>query len=503
MIIGTGYSSDRQLLLQGCIRVDNSSFLDSPKSIVLFNGVTSYTETAVQLGQDISIHGRIDLGIISADITGTVKLTEEIKETDYSQSFVFSVNAQLPSLRLNLNQYGEAALTDAAFEAYKTNLDRFNAMCGDQFVLQESRTASLYISTKLEFITRSEKVTFSIDGSKYLKKALDLLTLNTDHISVALTQYRMSLSIAVLQKGGDLNELRAATPEISIDQTGFGTFSCVKRSSKNIQPELDKCKDVMHRLFDYASNQFPASVDAHQDTVPSLDMYNMRYDSIGIKLGPYVPSQQVLQIRAHLAELYKNFTTAQQFINNLLYDVPSGKQYMNISNVQVGWNYTSINSTLLSKLHLINDTISDAIPSILSKTTTCYDSPRACVDFTDPLNLTTVQIFQKAYIVKSNCDGTIYGPRYALPIGNDLYKEDSVFQNSSALVTTYNIVQKTPTTIHVTMGPNCDLPMDRSQSYDLVDVYYQVFGSSCSIYLCPSGTINSVGVEFITTETPI
>ena len=503
MIIGTGYSSDRQLLLQGCIRADNNSFLDGPKSVVLFNGVTSYTETAVQLGQDISVHGRIDLGILSVNVKGTIKFTEEIKETDYSQAVIFNVNAQLPSLRLNLNQYGEAALTDAAFEAYKTNLNRFNDMCGDQFVLQESRTASLHISTKLDFITRTEKVTFSIDGSKYIKKILDILKL-TKGVSAALTQYRMSLSIVVLQKGGDLNELRAATPEISIDQTGFGTFSCVKRSSKDIQPELDKCKDVMHRLFDYASNQFPASVNAHPETILSLDMYKARYDSIGIKLDPYVPSQQVLQIRTHLTELYKNLTTAQQFINNLLYDMPSGKQYMNISNVQVGWNYTAIDSALLSKLHLINDTISTAIPSILSKTTTCYDAIPACIDFTDPLDLSTVQVFQKAYIVKSNCDGIIYGPRYALPIGNDLYKEDSVFKSSS-LVTTYNIAQDTPTTLHVIMGANCESSIQRNPSYDLVDVYYGIFGSDCAIYLCPNGTsvVNAVGVEFITTETPI
>lgn len=505
MTLGVGYSTDRQLLLtERCVNEIGVSFLDGPKSVLLFNGVSSYTEVARELGVDLSVHGKIDLRIISASVKGTVKFTNYVKETGYSQSFIFNINAQLPSHRLVLSRYGESALTDTAFKIYKTNPSKFYDMCGDQFVMQESRTASLYISTKLDFITRTEKNTFSIKGSKYLGTILDILRLGGDHIVSVITTFRISLAIVVLQKGGNIDELRSAVPELTIEATGFGTFGCTKSSDKDIEPELNRCKDVMNRLLGYASDRFPTSIDVNPNLVETADTYRMPYDTIGIKIDPYAPSEKVLQIRAHLKGLYNNLTSEQQFLNNLLYEVPVGKQYMNISGVQVGWNYTAIKPEFLAELQRANSTISRAITEIVNKDRMCYDSPAGCTDFMTNLNLSIVDVFQRSYIIRSNCNGTIYGPRYTLPIGDDLYKEDSVFQ-SSALIAVYKIVP-TPDSITVSLdsGTSCEVRIERNSQYDLVDVYYSNFGGNCASKLCPVGTAGQVvGAEFISTETPI
>ena len=425
------------------------------------------------------------------------------------KSFVFSIKAQFPNLKLNVNKYGLDALTTEALQLYKSSPKQFAAVCGDQFIMEESLGASLYISTKLEFQTRTEKDTFNIDSNCYFDKTMIevilLLKLAANWFSQSLYSQRVSLTIAVLQKGGNMKILQSKIPELKINDQGVLYLDCIKSGGgDDIDKKLQWCKDIMTRLLDYASSDFPDSLKNYTLS-ETIDTYKMDYKKIGLDVVYGFASKNVIEIRKHLKEEYQDLTSKQLFLSKLLQDVSN--KYINIGSVAVGWDYKSIQLEVLNELKVLNQTLTDSIKSIIAYDDVCYDHVEACKDFNNVVDLSLIDAFTSCYVIKSKCDGIIYGPRYLLSVGKDLYKEDSGILEkgiNKTIVANYKISQtEDDITVILNGRADCTQVIHRDKDYDLVHAYYGAFYSPCSDIICPDVVMGAVEASFIFTDTPI
>lgn len=155
--IGNGFDSDRDRYKpMRCLNGTETS-VGGGTSTLSATVISSYEELLQRL--EIAVGAKVKYGIFSAE--SSAKFVNELLQKSFSQSFTFAYDVKLNNASFSidpsnpLNDTGRAAATNSC---------RFREICGDQFVYQIERGASLYVNLQFQFSSEYHKQQFDVSA---------------------------------------------------------------------------------------------------------------------------------------------------------------------------------------------------------------------------------------------------------------------------------------------------------------------------------------------------
>ncbi|MCU0545585.1 MAG: leucine-rich repeat domain-containing protein [Oscillatoriaceae cyanobacterium Prado104] len=246
-LLGEGYNSEEESFVGECV-TGTVEFVGAQESSVVFSRSLSATETADSLGFSIGASARYGLykGSMSA------RFASEASANNYSEVTVYSAQYRFKNRKLKytgLTAVGEAAKgfsTDNNFVG-----ENWVKVCGHEYVEQVTLGATLFISAKIEFSSRSKKQEFNL---QFKVKGPAFSVSSELEKASKLFGSTASITIQAYQIGGDISRVSAI----------FGTGSDAKVTSpdgKNVHAILvcsmtnpSACLKVLDNALFYATD---------------------------------------------------------------------------------------------------------------------------------------------------------------------------------------------------------------------------------------------------------
>lgn len=546
--VGGGYSSDkRSVTATRCLKDYKINLVGQPVSIITFTNVKNSFDVMRDLAAGIAVSAEI-----YPRITGSVgiKYANYAKEDKYSQTYNFIFQAELGDAVLQIKDYGTSVLNAFGLAAYQVGAAQFRKSCGDQLVVQQKLGAKLYVTLKLIFSNIEDKTTFALAlGGK-----LDLLALTIDlklqfQAQLENKNINLNLEIAAYQEGGNVMQLASI-----FNKSGSGDYYALNCDIR----DLDDCENIISGIIDYAKGDFKEQIIFDQGQIvgnPSIiSSIYMNYTQIGLAGSESVVNETIANLRVKLGVEYFKLTEARGYLHNLLYfsriNEMSGNNANSTSMPNLGYKNFSLDLSTMNLQDSIGEVVSgywtwsptqifiamrltliESLKIIMSKLSIlesfdigilkCYEEPEQCQVYPDDrvVNYTLIDGFKKAYQVISTCDGKNYG-RFALPIDEGIYQENTKFEISQDIITysmaTYmiNIINVTTKQIRIDMIQNELSRADRvycatlppKPDFAAVAVYETDFEGQCAEMICPSGGLGpdlSAHVVFIEAQSPL
>jgi len=254
--IGNGFDSDRDRYKPMRCLNGTETTVGGGTSTLSATKISSYEELLRKL--EITVGSKIKFaGIFSAE--RSVKFVNETRERSFSQSFTFAYDVKLDNASFGIdpsNPLNDTGKTAAA------NSCRFREVCGDQFVYQIERGASLYVNLQFAFSSEYHKREFElkakagVEGVIETCKSLLPISASIEASIKYLTEYTRKdgvMYISALQVGGNVEQLARI----------FGTSGDVPAMSCSLD-NLSACSKALDEIVKYAaSSDFSTGVRQH------------------------------------------------------------------------------------------------------------------------------------------------------------------------------------------------------------------------------------------------
>jgi hypothetical protein len=165
---GKGYDSDRdRIKSQSCLNGDYSE-IGAGSSEIKVDQISTYEELYEQITTKKKNGGKFSLvnipffyGLFLGLDFGKKKtsvFTSETRRKLLSESFAYQYELRVPNLEFQLDTSGDSL--NGLGKGVVENQCQFRSTCGDQFVYQVERGASLYIALTFDFTSEFQKETF-------------------------------------------------------------------------------------------------------------------------------------------------------------------------------------------------------------------------------------------------------------------------------------------------------------------------------------------------------
>jgi uncharacterized protein with LGFP repeats len=146
-VIGQGWDKTAEVFKAQCV----TSNSQPPGGQVSAHGLSDTTLSQDQIEKDIGVDITVKGHYLGVDAQDQAKISEALKQDDYSEAFIFSAEYNTGSLALD-------------YPSKKFIVDpkdlHFQAQCGDEYVEQIQTGAKFYFIQRLDFISREEKIRF-------------------------------------------------------------------------------------------------------------------------------------------------------------------------------------------------------------------------------------------------------------------------------------------------------------------------------------------------------
>jgi hypothetical protein len=236
---GTGYSTQSEAFKQPCI---TGTVQESGAQAGTLSLVTAMSQSELESSLGFEAGGKAHFGLVS--VSASAQFARSTRSTKRSLSAVYSASYEFKNLVLS-----NVAMTATGKQALQAQ--QWAEMCGNEYVAQVVRGASLYFSLRLDFASESDQESFAsafdldapfIGVSTRIKKASSTANQNT------------KVTISAFQLGGDVSKLSSifnarGSNVYAVAECTFGRF--------------DVCERVLSSAIAYATDLregFPASL---------------------------------------------------------------------------------------------------------------------------------------------------------------------------------------------------------------------------------------------------
>ena len=520
-MIGSGYNSRQGIALSNrCIK-GGELIIPSARAFLKYNSCSSYREVETKLRAYLNISFKINLGFFKKTYSWAASYLNDIRDTDYTQSYSFDFTAETLSKKLDITDYGDNLLTQEALSKFQAG--KFQEYCGDKVVYKENYGASLYFSIKFEFSTRYEQSIFNA-GSQPIKMVAQMLNLLAGR---NLQNLRAKVSLHMLTQGIDLKSIQNLDGLDSfIWNEGYGYLNC---------KSYENCSYIIEKFFENISNIVFKSKDDYV-----LWSEYKSYNDLGI-IQEYSRDMGIISFTdiKKLDQLHEELLLQKQFIEKLLTD--NNSDYFLISgasNIKMGWNSkVALSETMTDRLLSSKEEIEDKLVMIEKTIIHCINNYElgcgSVGNFT--INDPIYQEFSHAFLIKTKCSNSVFGFRYILPIGGDRYQEISRVKNSEYHTTyqinkddhdlviqmigkSYQVKNSTDNKVIIkamddldstALLDGCSFRLSPDARYDYIDLYSWGRGipSNCKEILCPLelgyNDSEDIRLELVYVETPL
>ena len=558
--IGMGYSDLTQIGTSTfCVNRDTITLHGKPISVIGFGSSMDFSQTQSDLGVDVS--GTMSIGKFSGSLAA--QYAKSIQDVGYSMSYSFVYKINLPTRVLEVKKFGPDALNEFGQGAFKEGLDRFQEICGNKFVVQETTGAKLYTTLNIHFASHYDKSKFALNFQGSITD-LGSAVLN---IGTAAKSHSVSGSIelSAIQEGG--NVMRLAEIFGKTDDNSILKCQLKPKDKDPGSANIEECSKVMSDIINYAKQDFAQQI-RYNDTgtsdiigIPtSLGYAYLEYDKIGIDKIHSGITDEVVKIRTALGELDDTMVRKQAYLKTLLHSghitgmmdyVLSKDGQPNLTPNWVGqwfWQPELVNieeKAQLDASYLHVNNIINALESQYSGAIQCYKFPEDCAGIKagidgvvakNPIADDTIEFFQSAYVLNANCNGVNYGLRFMLPLGKGTmgkgekgayYFEQSEFnlpdpQKANATITkalsnscgiSVSAAEGggTQASLYINdFDTSCGLFHQVNDATDIVPIYSgdltrTAKAMDCASYICPVELAQNsvVGILFYETESPV
>ena len=317
MTLGTGYSSDREMLTGlNCLKDYKSKLIGSPQSIIKFGDGSSTAE----IEKDLSLSLAVSATIIPM-VTGNaaISYSKYIQDGQYSQTFSFLYQVNLGSEVLDITEYGPKVLNPFGLAAFKAGLDEFREACGDKFVIQHKLGARLYVTLKLNFASMTDKSSFGLELGAQVDLVVLLVSIQLKYKQMSSKQdMNLNLEIAAYQEGGEVINLSKV-----LKKSADGTYAVMGCDVKDI----DACQEIIQGILNYAKHDFKTQITYDQNDIQGHYIGNtivignvyQDYSRIGLDRSSKAATLGIENIRRWMLDKYSNYTKDKEFLENLLY----------------------------------------------------------------------------------------------------------------------------------------------------------------------------------------
>jgi hypothetical protein len=284
-LLGGGYDSDRD-------RFKPASCLNGSETTI--GAGSSRLDGSLTLGYEqlkedfeLDVNGEVHLGLFNVDAKTEFALNT--LETSLSRSFVIKFVVNLPNGKFVLNQ--NTPLNALGQSIVATNdLCQFRTVCGDQFIDQTKRGASLYVALTFDFDTQERKQQFDLEFGAGVS-GIGNIRAQAKNLSTELKKYGR-MTIKAFQVGGRISRLADI----------FGT------SSNGISPavtcsleDLSSCDTLINAILAYAV-VFGQDAESNPET---LGYKYATYNEINISAPSSELTSEIVLARNQLANAYE------------------------------------------------------------------------------------------------------------------------------------------------------------------------------------------------------
>ncbi len=238
---------------------------------ISLDGASKFENSLQKTSLDVSFNARATVYKIDSRLT----FFNETSQTESSISVTYSANHSAPSPAFLLDP-------NDAIQFKSIDNAEWEGMCGDMFVSSVDRAASLYVTLKATFKSKSvkEKLEAELGGTYTIFELKTKLAKESEAVKKDVW-----LSVVAYQMGGLTPELgkifgNADSPEKSL-----------YRASECLAGDFDGCIKVLNGILKYASEDFPKQF-YDDNNAELLDRYSdvfyhvLSYQDAGINKGP-------------------------------------------------------------------------------------------------------------------------------------------------------------------------------------------------------------------------
>jgi len=289
--LGEGYDSDRDKFKPAsCLNGNYTEVTGEITSVLDGNKIYSYEELIRDLKIDLTTG--MTYKLFNAERKTHFALNTKERKTYFSTVFKFEVT--LPNGKFDIDI--DDKLNELGRSVYGLSKQQcFRTVCGDRFISQTERGASLYVALQFNFTSEQEKKQFNqtFDMGFGFGKLSANLELAVNSMSEQ-TKETSRMTIKALQIGGDvaaLGNILGGNAEGSIAPALTCSFT-----------SIGDCDRAIQEIIDYTSGSFANGV---RNNPATLGYKFAQYEEIGI--SPKLESKttpEILEARVRLAQEY-------------------------------------------------------------------------------------------------------------------------------------------------------------------------------------------------------
>jgi len=233
-LLGGGYDSDRDRLKpESCLNGSETTVGAGSSSL---DGSSTLSYEQLKEDFEFNVNGSVHFSLFNVDAKTEFALNT--LETSLSRSFVIKFFVNLPNGKFLLNQ--DQPLNTLG-QSISGDLCQFRTVCGDKFITQTKRGASLYVALTFDFNSQEKKQQFDLELGANISGIVNIKT-QVKNLSAELKK-QGRITIKAFQIGGQVGRLADI----------FGT------SSNGISPavtcsleDLASCDVLLNSILSYA-----------------------------------------------------------------------------------------------------------------------------------------------------------------------------------------------------------------------------------------------------------
>jgi hypothetical protein len=316
-VLGKGYDRVKEAFVGDCVS-GNVLYAGAPYSSVSFDRSMSAQEAADSLGFSVGVKARY--GVVTA--SAAARFASDSSSSDYSEATVYSAEYFFKNAKMSapdLTSTGKTAFGTGSFTG-----ENWDLSCGHEYVEQIRLGAKIFISAKVDFATKEDKMAFAAEfkikgpafsASGELKKASRRFGKTA------------SVTIRAYQLGGDVSRISSifgSGPNAKVDVDGKKVHALLACSMDNVAA----CTQILDNALTYATdtqdsrafpNQIKPNYDPHRPDGPAELAYITKpWSDLAYYPQPPIMTAVIKEARAELSRTFEDLLLLRNRVTALI-----------------------------------------------------------------------------------------------------------------------------------------------------------------------------------------